>query len=123
MVSATVAAASRAIRDAKLPRAMALADRASALAPGDPEVTALIHTVTEGGRSSRRSARDGAPVPLGVAVAGGAALTGVKLLVRGEPDHVRDATIAEIAIELRRSHAGGNASMIDAGSSSRPQRR
>jgi serine/threonine-protein kinase len=54
VVASLVAAARAAIADDKLPRAMALADRASALAPADPEVAALIRAVTEGGHASRR---------------------------------------------------------------------
>ncbi len=54
VVAAVVAAAGAAIADAKLPRAMALADRASALAADDPAVTALVRAVTEGGHASRR---------------------------------------------------------------------
>jgi len=50
---------------------MALADRASALAPDDPAVTALVHTVTEGGRASRRR-KLLAIAGLGVVIAGGA---------------------------------------------------
>ena len=53
VVTALVTAAQRAIDDGKLPRAMALADRASALAPEDPAVNALVEEVTEAGRSRR----------------------------------------------------------------------
>ncbi|HEX3482381.1 MAG TPA: serine/threonine-protein kinase, partial [Kofleriaceae bacterium] len=54
VVGALVAAANAALAEAKLPRAMALADRASELAPADPAVAALIRAVTEGGHASRR---------------------------------------------------------------------
>ncbi|MEO7736044.1 MAG: serine/threonine-protein kinase [Kofleriaceae bacterium] len=54
VVTAVVAAARTCVDGAKLPRAMALADRASALAPGDPSVVALIHAVTQDGHASRR---------------------------------------------------------------------
>jgi serine/threonine-protein kinase len=57
VVTALIAAATIAITEAKLPRAMALADRASALAPDDPAVTALVQTVTQGGQASRRKRR------------------------------------------------------------------
>jgi eukaryotic-like serine/threonine-protein kinase len=72
VVTALVAAAKTAVADEKLPRAMALADRASALAPADPVVTALIQTVTEGGHASRRKrwlAIGGAAVALAVGAA------------------------------------------------------
>ena len=54
VVSSLVAAGKRAISEAKLPRALAIADRASALAPDDPDVRALVAAVTEGDRSSAR---------------------------------------------------------------------
>src|SRR5689334_5896422 len=54
VVGAVVKAAARAIEEARLPRALALADRASALAPADPEVVALVQTVIEGGRAKQR---------------------------------------------------------------------
>jgi serine/threonine-protein kinase len=54
IVTSLLNTAERAIAEDKLPRAMALADRASALAPNDPAVGALIEKVTEGGRVSRR---------------------------------------------------------------------
>ncbi|MDX2088330.1 MAG: serine/threonine-protein kinase [Kofleriaceae bacterium] len=70
VVLATVASARAALADGKLPRAMALADRASALAPGDPAVTTLIEKVAEGGRATtRRKAL--ALGGLGLALAGG----------------------------------------------------
>jgi serine/threonine-protein kinase len=75
VVTATVTAAHRAVDEQKLPRAMALAERASALAPDDPTVTALIATVTEGGRASQRRRAVVVGV-LGAAVVGGAVATG-----------------------------------------------
>jgi eukaryotic-like serine/threonine-protein kinase len=71
VVGALVAAGKRAIAESKLPRAMALADRASALAPDDPTVQTLVETVTEGGRASRRRRVLGV-AGLIVVVAGGA---------------------------------------------------
>ena len=79
VVSSTITAANRAVAESKLPRAMALADRASALAPDDPAVAALVHTVTEGGRASHRR-RVVATIGACVIIAGSAALAGVKLL-------------------------------------------
>ncbi len=90
VVSALITAARSAMTESKLPRAMALADRASALAPDDPTVSALIETVTEGGRSSRRR-RIVAFAALGLAVAGG----GVALFaLRGGPPAGIDASVA-----------------------------
>jgi hypothetical protein len=66
------------VTEARLPRAMALADRASALAPDDPTVTALVQTVTQGGQASRRKRR----LALGgvaVALAGGVTALGLGL--------------------------------------------
>jgi eukaryotic-like serine/threonine-protein kinase len=79
VVTALVTAARTAIAEAKLPRAMALADRASALAPHDPGVTALIQTVTEGGRMSRRK-RALALAGIAVALVGGATALGWHLV-------------------------------------------
>ncbi len=82
VVGAIVKAAARAIEEQRLPRAIALADRATALAPEDPEVTALVQTVTEGGRTRRRR-RAVALAGAGVLLAGGAA-AGVGALAGGE---------------------------------------
>jgi len=71
VVCALVATARGCIADAKLPRAMALADRASALAPGDPSVAALVHAVTQDGHASRRR-RTLAIGGVALALAGGA---------------------------------------------------
>ncbi len=85
VVGALVASAHAAIAEGKLPRAMALADRASALAPADPAVAALIRAVTEGGHASRRKR---ALMVAGVvlAAAGGATALGWQLSrAPGEP--------------------------------------
>ncbi|MEP6860451.1 MAG: serine/threonine-protein kinase [Deltaproteobacteria bacterium] len=79
VVTALIAAGKRAIADSKLPRALAIADRASALAPADPAVAALVTEVTEGGRSNARR-RVLAIGLVGAAVIAGGALAGVKLL-------------------------------------------
>ncbi len=81
VVGALVRAAHAAIGEAKLPRAMALADRASALAPDDPAVAALVSKVTEGGRASSRR-RGIALAAAGVVALGGAGL-GVRALLAG----------------------------------------
>ena len=83
IVSALLVTAERAIAQDKLPRAMALADRASALAPNDPAVDALIAKVTEGGRSSRRRKLI-AVAGIGLVVAGGATALGISL-TNGSP--------------------------------------
>ncbi len=72
IVAAVVKAAGRAMADERLPRALALADRASALAPDDPEVAALVREVTEGGRARRRR-RAIALAGAGLALAGASA--------------------------------------------------
>ena len=84
VVAAVVAAGQRAIGDDRLPRAIALADRATALAPADPAVVALVHAVTEGGKATRRR-RVVALGGIGVLVAGGATLGTLQLLGREEP--------------------------------------
>jgi hypothetical protein len=75
VVTALIAMAKTAIADAKLPRAMALADRASAMAPADPAVAALVQLVTEGGQASRRK-RLLAIAGIAVTLAGGAIALG-----------------------------------------------
>jgi eukaryotic-like serine/threonine-protein kinase len=75
VVTSLVAAAKAAVAEAKLPRAMALVDRASALAPEDPTVAALVQTVTEGGHASRRRRRL-AIAGIAVGLAGGATALG-----------------------------------------------
>ncbi len=96
VVSAIVASARTAMAEARLPRAMALADRASALAPDDETVTALISTVTEGGRASRRK-RVVLLGGLAVIVVGGAVATGLAL--RGGATAVPDAAMVMIRID------------------------
>jgi serine/threonine-protein kinase len=98
VVTAIVTAARHAVTESKLPRAMALADRASALAPDDPTVSALVETVTEGGRSSRRR-RVLLIGALGAAVLGGG--TGLVMMLRGgSPVVIADASaIAVVHID------------------------
>jgi hypothetical protein len=88
VVSAVVSAAERAIAEQKLPRAIALADRAAALAPSDERVVALVNRVTEGGKASRRR-RVLAIIGAGAVLAGGATVGAMQLL-GGEPA-ARDA--------------------------------
>jgi hypothetical protein len=78
IVASIVVAAKQALAEAKLPRAMALADRASSLAPDDPAVTTLIEKVAEGGRATRRR-KVIAIGAVGLAVAGGGTMIAVKL--------------------------------------------
>jgi predicted Ser/Thr protein kinase len=93
IVTGIITAARQAMTEAKYPRAMSLADRASALAPGDPQVTQLIETVAEGGRSTRRR-RLLAIGALGLAAAGGATALGFNL--RGS-EHPADARLVAMA--------------------------
>lgn len=106
VVAAIVKAARRAIADERLPRALALADRANALAPDDPEVAALVEAVTEGGRSKRRR-RAIALAALGL-VAGGGATAGVITLtgdqergghVEAASDALTGSDAAVVAVE------------------------
>jgi serine/threonine-protein kinase len=92
LVSSLVAAAEKAIAESKLPRAIAIADRASALAPEDPAVVALVKRVTEGDRSQKRN-RVLAFVG-GAAVLAGGGVVGAMKLMGGSPAVVvaRDAT-------------------------------
>ncbi|CAN5785598.1 hypothetical protein BH11MYX3_BH11MYX3_42580 [soil metagenome] len=78
IVAAVVSAAKQALSEAKLPRAMALADRASSLAPNDPAVTTLIEKVAEGGRATRRRKVLGITA-LGLALVGGSTAVAYKL--------------------------------------------
>jgi serine/threonine-protein kinase len=91
VVIALVAAGKQAIAEAKLPRALAIADRASALAPDDPTVTALVTAVTEGGRSTARR-RTIAIAAASVVVLAGAAAGGIAVFGhRGEAVPMADA--------------------------------
>jgi eukaryotic-like serine/threonine-protein kinase len=77
VVAALIAAGERALADSKLPRATAIAARASALAPDDPSVIALVRRVTEGGRARyrRRSLAIGAVATVALCgAAGGVAI-------------------------------------------------
>jgi tRNA A-37 threonylcarbamoyl transferase component Bud32 len=78
LVTALVEQGKQAIAEAKLPRALAIANRASALAPDDPTVTALITAVTEGGRSTARR-RVFLVAALGVVVLGAATVAGIEV--------------------------------------------
>ena len=79
IVSALLITADRAIAEDKLPRAIALADRASALAPDDPGVGALIEKVTEGGRASKRRKLIAA-AGIALVLAGGATALGMSMM-------------------------------------------
>nr|HEX4313684.1 serine/threonine-protein kinase [Kofleriaceae bacterium] len=89
VVDALVTGARRAIEEGKLPRAMALADRASAMAPEDVAVAELVKTVTEGGQAGKR--RRVAAIAVAVVVlAGGVAAAGVGMLGGGDGDRDGD---------------------------------
>ncbi|MBX3158188.1 MAG: serine/threonine protein kinase, partial [Deltaproteobacteria bacterium] len=94
VVGLIVTSARKALAEAKLPRAMALADRASLLAPEDPAVKTLVESVTAGGRASARR-RALAIAGVGVLAAGAGA--GGLMLVRGAStgDAVVDAAVAD----------------------------
>ena len=101
VVMALVTAGKRAITEAKLPRALAIADRASALAPHDPSVIALVTAVTAGGRSSVRRRVIGIAA-IALASAGGVTFGAIELLgghvepVRGPPVLVAVASDAPV---------------------------
>jgi hypothetical protein len=93
IVTSIVAAAKGALGESKLPRAMALADRATALAPEDPAVKTLVESVTEGGRSSRRK-----KVLAGIAIAAcfaAGTVAGVRMLRGGSHAAASDAHVAD----------------------------
>jgi eukaryotic-like serine/threonine-protein kinase len=102
VVAAIVTAARAAVATDRLPRAMALADRASALSPGDPSVTALIDVVTRGGQTSRRNRRL-ALGAIAVAVTGGAVALGWQLVGPGEAERAPGAPDdhAVVALDAR----------------------
>lgn len=89
VVGAVVAAAERAIAEDKLPRAIALADRAAALAPSDPAVVTLVSRVTEGGKASQR--RRVLAIVGGAAVLAGGAAFGAMQLFGGDTVESADA--------------------------------
>ncbi len=92
IVASVVAAAERAIAEDKLPRAIALADRAVALAPNDPAVTALVAKVTEGGKASQR--RRVLAIVAGAAVLATGATVGAMQLFGGSEPAGADALVA-----------------------------
>ncbi len=102
VVATIVAAGKRALAESRLPRAIALADRASALAPEDPAVKTLVEKVTEGGRASRR--RKGVLLGMLGAVAIGGGAFAMTKLGGGEPSPdaaviaQADSAIADAAI-------------------------
>ena len=98
VVAAIVAAGKRAIAESKHPRAVALADRAVALAPTDAAVVTLVDAVTEGDRTLRRRrigfAIAAAALSAGCIVAAVLAMTGS----RG-PEPTRDANVGDRVID------------------------
>jgi predicted Ser/Thr protein kinase len=98
ILASVITAAERAIGEGKLPRALALADRASALAPDDPSVATLVAKVTEGGRAARRR-RVLAIAGAGVLAAGGATLAVMKL--GGASDSPPDSVMVAAAADAR----------------------
>ncbi|HSK00395.1 MAG TPA: serine/threonine-protein kinase [Kofleriaceae bacterium] len=106
VVAAVVKAAARAIEDERLPRALALADRASALAPDDPEVAALVREVTEGGRAKRRR-RAVALAGAGLALAGASAASVFALAGRGGGRGDGDGAPAVVAADAAAAVADG----------------
>ena len=95
VVSALLGAGKRALDESRLPRAIAIADRATALAPDDPAVKTLVERVTEGGRASRRR-RVLAIAGLGVLVAGGGTGLAVMLANRAPATTASDAQVVAI---------------------------
>jgi serine/threonine-protein kinase len=119
VVSAAIGAAQQAIADEKLPRAIALADRATALAPDDPAVAALVHTVTEGGKATRR--RRVLAILGGAAVLAGGVTVGAMQLFGGDTDTVPDAAPvadaepADATVTPTTPDSGPEAMVTDAG--------
>ncbi|HEY5934099.1 MAG TPA: serine/threonine-protein kinase, partial [Kofleriaceae bacterium] len=95
VVTAIVSAGKQALAESRLPRAMALADRASAIAPEDPAVKTLVDAVTDGDRASRAK-RWVLLGGLGLAVAGGVAFA---LTRAPDVQAPRDAAIVAIVID------------------------
>ena len=100
VVASLVAAARAAIDEAKLPRAMALADRAGALAPADPAVASLIRAVTEGGHASRRK-RALAIAGAAMVLAGGGTALGWQMMRAPAGDATGSEKPIEPRVELR----------------------
>ena len=108
IITSLVTAAKGALGESKLPRAMALADRASALAPEDPAVITLVESVTEGGRSSRRR-RIAGGVAIAACLAAGT-VAGVRML-RG---HQGAAVVADASRDAASDGRSMDAPPIDA---------
>jgi serine/threonine-protein kinase len=107
VVGKVVAAARQAIVDRKLPRAMALADRASALAPEDDSVKSLVDEVTRGGRASRR--RRALAIGAVVVAIVGATAAGVAALARGGEEEEEPVAVvpkdAAVVVEEKKDAA------------------
>ncbi|MEJ7599207.1 MAG: serine/threonine-protein kinase [Kofleriaceae bacterium] len=95
VVSAIVSAGKRALAESRLPRAMALADRASAMAPEDPAVKTLVDAVTAGDQA-KRIRRVLALGGLGLVAAGGATVLAITLSAGGGPVPHDAAVVATI---------------------------
>ena len=98
VVSAIVSAGKQALAESRLPRAMALADRASAIMPEDPAVKTLVDAVTAGDQA-KRIRRVVTLGGLGLAVVGGAAAFAITMS-SGSPagrDAAQVATVEDAA--------------------------
>ena len=94
----TLADGEAALAEGKLPRAMALADRANVLAPDDPAVAALIEKVSAGGASRGRRRVLGF-VALAVVLVGGGGYAAMTLLGGSSPPAV-DAPVVAIVDDV-----------------------
>ncbi len=111
IVTALVAAARKAIAEEKMPRAMAIVDRASALAPDHPAVAEVLHAITEGGRTSRRR-RVVAVASLGVLLAGAGTLGAMQVLGAGS-SAARDGALALGSATGSMTGATSDAPLVD----------
>jgi len=115
VVSAIVSAGRQALAESRLPRAMALADRASAIAPEDPAVKTLVDAVTAGDRASRAKkwiVLGG----LGLAIAGGGAYALTRAPeVTVSPDAAVLAVVVDAAPDTAPSPDAAEVVIVDAG--------
>jgi serine/threonine-protein kinase len=104
VVTAIVSAGKKALAESKLPRAMALADRASALAPEDPAVKTLVEMVT--GAAAHRSRRNRAASLLVLALGRHAfAVSGSPVLADGDRRPAGRARGRGAAVRRRRARS------------------
>ncbi|MGE0546015.1 MAG: serine/threonine-protein kinase [Kofleriaceae bacterium] len=112
VVKSLIAGTQTAMADGKLPRAMALAERASMLAPDDPEPARLIATITEGGRATQRRKRLVMIAGIVAVLGGGTAVALTSGVIEPAPGSRDAATIVADAADAADAAQAVDASVV-----------